>query len=578
MTSEKIITLLPEVKYASIEQAIADIKAGKFVIVADDEGRENEGDLICAADKITPEMVNFMMGQARGMICVAITPERAEALNLHPMVEENTDPNQTAYTVSVDAGFEFGVTTGVSAFDRTLTIQRLATANATALDFRRPGHTFPVTAKTGGVFRRIGHTEAAMDLTRLAGVSPVGVMCEILNEDGSMARRDDLAAFAKKHGISFVTIAQLIQYRLQHERSVHRSLTKEIETRFGTFTAIGYKDALDGCEHLALVKGPIEKLSETVPYVRVQHEDVITDLLGKAHDEMPHELSQSMKIIQENESGVLVYLRHQDDSVHGVVGALKNYFKADAIAPNAYNAAKGDLREYGAGAQILADLGVKKFNMLSQSKKKIIALRGYGLEVVNTVPLATENFSYSLPPKVELPSSSFTVMVSEPQTEATAEPSEDSVAEASVAPVAAAVTEAAETPAAPVAVAQPMTAPAAPEAVTSEDIIAPVVRETVVEAVVESGTVPAAAPAPAVAEKPAAVAETVEKTMAAETTPHVSETVAPAAVVDEAAPRPATPTAQNENTPPLPELKAEPRFATMRMGAQVMSGQALFEG
>jgi len=547
MSNENIVKLSPEKNtFTPIEKAIDDIRNGKFVIVADDEGRENEGDLICSAEKITPEMMNFMMGQARGMVCVALTPERAAELKLNQMVDENTDPNQTAYTVSVDAGFEFGVTTGVSASDRAITVQRLATPNATALDFRRPGHMFPITAKTGGVFRRIGHTEAAIDMTRLAGLSPIGVMCEILNEDGTMARRDDLFVFAKKHGISFVTINQLIQYRLQEERSVTRRVSKEIETRFGTFTAIGYKDSLDGCEHLALVKGPIENLANTVPYVRMQHEDVISDLMVKA-DEETHEIAQSMRIIQEQESGVLVYLRHQDDSIHGVLGALKTYQKSDVIAPNTF-ASKNDMREYGAGAQILADLGVTKFNMLSRSKKKIIALRGYGLEVVDTIPLSTESFDFSLPPKIELPSSIAMFVNEEPQLTEEIVSSEEVTttevqAEVAVEEIVPVIEE---------------------ETVTVEEVIAPVIEETVVEAVAETEQVPAA---------PVAAAESALE-------PPVPQVPTLANIAQNQNNPPVAPQTEKkpEVIPVVPELKAEPRFATMRMGGQVMSGQALFEG
>lgn len=565
MNNENIIQLSPDkIKFSSVEQAIDDIRNGKFVIVADDEGRENEGDLICAAEKITPEMMNFMLAQARGMVCVALTGERAGDLKLYPMVEDNTDPHRTAYTVSVDAGFEFGVTTGVSASDRATTIQRLATQNATALDFRRPGHTFPVVARHGGVFRRIGHTEAAIDLTRLAGLSPMGVMCEILNEDGSMARRDDLAGFAKKHGLSFVTIAQLIQYRLQHERSVTRRVTREIDTPFGIFTAIGYKDALDGCEHLALVKGSIEALATNVPYVRVQHEDVITDLLGRADEEMPHEIMQSMRIIQENESGVLVYLRHQDDAVHGVVGALRNYDKPDVIAPNA-NGSKSDMREYGAGAQILADLGITRFNMISQNKKKIVALRGYGLEVAETIPLAGGDFDYSLPPKVELPSSFPTLVEEEAQiTQPIVAP--DPVAPEPVAPE-------------PVAVEKPATetGPAEQEKLTwavSEPVAeipsfiaaSQAVSEEVTEILAEVLPPTSTEPTP---ELPLKLSiEPVDEPLV-EILPEERPAEAPSVVSSVVELKPAKPEA---------EATAASRFPTMRMGAKVMSGQALFEG
>jgi 3,4-dihydroxy 2-butanone 4-phosphate synthase/GTP cyclohydrolase II len=538
VSNENIVQLSPnadKVKYSMIEQAIEDIKNGKFVIVADDEGRENEGDLICAAEKITPEMMNFMLSHARGMVCVAMTPERASELKLVQMVDENTDPHQTAFTVSVDAGYEFGVTTGVSAKDRAITAQHLASSSASALDFRRPGHMFPVQAKNGGVFRRIGHTEAAIDMARIAGLAPVGVICEILNEDGNMARRDDLAAFAKKHGLSFVTIAQLIQYRLQHERSVTRRVAKEVETRFGTFTAIGYKDALDGCEHLALIKGSVEKLSETVPYIRVQHEDVIDDMLGKADDDMPREMAQAMRVIQNQESGAIIYLRYN------LLDTLNAYKKPDRAAQQAYDANKADLREYGAGAQILADLGVGRFKMLTQSKKKIIALRGYGLEVVETIPLAND-FDYSMPPKIELPSAAIFA-----EKEAASQMTESAPVEVEVETVVVKPAEKVETPATPI-VAPVVT-------ITTQNVAAPEIKEVKAEAV----PVPAPVPAPA--------PEVVK-----------AEMVPPVEVVKPLQAKPPEPAQSTKPTEILPELKAEPRFATMKMGGQIMSGQALFEG
>lgn len=556
MTSEKIVHFTTPEKqtekfqFNTIEQAIDDIKNGKFVIVADDEGRENEGDLICSAEKITPEMMNFMLRFARGLTCVAVTAERAAELNLTQMVEENTDPNQTAFTISIDAGFEFGVTTGISASDRATTIQRMATSNATALDFRRPGHIFPIQAKNGGVFRRIGHTEAAIDLTRLAGLAPMGVICEILNDNGEMARRDDLAAFAEEHKISFVTITQLIQYRLQNERSVTRQVSKEIDTRFGTFTAIGYKDALDGCEHLALVKGPVEALGETVPYIRVQHEDMISDLLGKPQDEMPHEMSIAMEYIQHQESGVVVYLRHRDDSVHGLLGALRAYHKPDINAQKQYDANKADLREYGVGAQILADLGVKRFNMLSQSKKKIVALRGYGLEVNETIPLAAENFHFSLPPKIELGSSNTPTMVS-------------------------------ETIASPIVSEVIATETIAPEAVTHTETVtavfnSPVIETTVSEDIRQEIIQEATAEPEAIV--PSTVTAEIANAMPVTDEAPIPSVAAPVVAVHVMA--------QNENNKSeaqneIPVLKAEPReprFTTMKMGGQIMSGQALFEG
>jgi 3,4-dihydroxy 2-butanone 4-phosphate synthase / GTP cyclohydrolase II len=512
MTNDKVIQLSPEkIKYSPIEQAIEAIQQGKFIIVADDEGRENEGDLICAAEKITADHINFMLREARGMICVSMSEERVEALQLNQMVEDNTDPNQTAFTVTVDAGPEFGVTTGISASDRAITIQRLATPNATAQDFRRPGHTSPIKAKTGGVFRRVGHTEAAIDFTRLAGLSPMGVICEILNDDGTMARRDDLVTFAKKHDLPFVTIAQLIQYRMQHERTITRRIAKELETRYGVFTAVGYKDALDGCEHLALIKGPIENLAHTTPFVRIQHENILTDVLGRNADDMPVEMAQALALIQEKESGVVVYLRHRDDSIHGLLGSLKAYNPATQAG---YGASKADLREYGVGAQILADLGVGHFHMLGQSPRKVVALRGYGLKIVNTVPLATENFDFAEPPKVALSSATTPVVTETAQEEV------------------------------------PQVVLNTPQEETVQEVAATHYEETAVSS----------------PEEVAPIKETVVMTVSAP----------PAGTVQ---------TAQNENNKKVEDdsndLRAEPReprFSTMKMGGQIMSGQALFEG
>lgn len=415
MTTDKIVQLSPDkIKFSTVPQAIAALQAGGFIVLADDEGRENEGDLICAASLVTPEMVNFMAKEARGLICVSVTQELAQKLELPQMVEENNDPNQTAFTVSIDAGPEFGVTTGISASDRATTIQRMVAANATPQDFRRPGHIFPVQARRGGVLRRVGHTEAAGDLMRLADLPQTGVICEIMNDDGSMARRDELAAFAKKHELPFITIAQLIGYMMENERErfVARRVVREIDTRFGQFNAVAYIDNLDGCEHLALVKGPLESLANDTPYVRIQHENPILDVLGRAADEMPAEMEQAMEFIEQQGKGVVVYLRHRDDS-YGLVSSLKQYDKETPQA--AYQKNRADLREYGVGAQILADLGIKRFNLLGKSNKKIVALRGYGLEVADSMPLAVETpankFDFSGLSKIETKPASDTKFV-----------------------------------------------------------------------------------------------------------------------------------------------------------------------
>lgn len=377
------------IQFSSIEDALAALQQGSFVVVADDEGRENEGDLICAASMITPQMVNFMAREACGLICVAMNGDRAKQLQLDPMVADNTDPNGTAFTVSVDAGPEFGVTTGISAADRATTIQRLASDNATAYDFRRPGHIFPLVAQSGAVLRRVGHTEAAIDLTRLAGLPEVGVICEIMNQDGTMARRDDLIAFAKKNDLPFITIAQLIAYRMERERFVIRKVQTQLQTQYGTFTAIGYNDTLNNVEHLALIKGSLEDLQQGTPLVRVQHENMILDVLGNSEDPAIQSLGQAMRYIDAQGSGAIIYLRGATGANNGLLGMLKMH--SDMITNEAdrraLNAMSSDLRDYGVGAQILNDLGISRFRMVTNTPKKIVALRGYGLEVVDTVAL-----------------------------------------------------------------------------------------------------------------------------------------------------------------------------------------------
>jgi 3,4-dihydroxy 2-butanone 4-phosphate synthase/GTP cyclohydrolase II len=401
---DNIVQLSPDkIKFSTIDDALAALQSGGFVVVADDEGRENEGDLVCAASLTTPAMVNFMAREARGLICVALTADRAKQLDLHPMVTNNTDPHQTAFTISVDAGPEFGVTTGISASDRATTIQRLVSDNAVPKDFRRPGHIFPLVAQDGAVLRRVGHTEAAIDLTRLAGLPEMGVICEIMNDDGSMARRDDLVNFAKKHNFPFITIAQLIAYRMERERFVVRKITTQLETRYGEFTAIGYTDMLNGVEHLALVKGSIDELRSGTPLVRVQQENLILDMLGHAEDPAVQNLAHAMTYIESQGSGVVVYLRSSSGSANGLLGTLKSHSDLITQDPDrsAMAAMNNDLREYGVGAQILNDLGVNRFRMITNTPKKMVALRGYGLEVVDTVPLpnvkTANRFDFSQP-------------------------------------------------------------------------------------------------------------------------------------------------------------------------------------
>lgn len=400
MSNDNIVQLSSDkVKFSNINDALAAIKAGGFVVVCDDEARENEGDLVCAAATITPAMVNFMVREARGLVCVAVTPERAQELRLHPMVEDNTDPHQTAFTVSVDAGPEFGVTTGISAADRATTIQRLASNNASWQDFRRPGHIFPLQARQGGVLRRVGHTEAAIDLARLAELPALGVICEVMNDDGSMARRDELAAFAKKHNLPFITTAQIIQHRLQSERFVVRKAAAELDTRFGVFNVIGYQDQLNGVEHLALVKGSLETLTAEPPLVCVHHENVLSDVLGGRDDSL-RDLDAAMDRINDAGRGAVLYLRSGSENAQGVVGALKAQARRQQnsdMQQHAMPDARSDWRDYGVGAQILTDLGIKQFRLITSGARKIVALRGYGLEVVDTILLPNNDDAAARP-------------------------------------------------------------------------------------------------------------------------------------------------------------------------------------
>lgn len=379
--------------FDSIDLAITQIQKGGLILVADDDGPDNEGSLIGAAEHMTAAHINFMLRAASGMLCVSMPKERAEHLQLPLMVDEDAHPNSAAFTVTVDAGNEFGVSSGVSASDRAMTIQRLAFDKADAQDFRRPGHVSPLQAKAGGVLRRVGHTEAAMDFARLSGSSPVGVLCEVLNEDGSIARRDDLAEFARTHDLPFVTIAQLIAHRMQRESYVQRKLVKEIETKYGTFTAVGYKDTLDGIEHLALVKGSLDQLKQGDPLVRVQHENMIADVFGHHEDaHTQHLMAQAMNLITKEGSGVVVYLRHTEDSHQGLINSLKQYNTSPA--EKKYANRVHELRDYGVGAQILVDLGVSSMRVLNDCTYKIVGLQGYGLTVTENIQMVSGQFDF----------------------------------------------------------------------------------------------------------------------------------------------------------------------------------------
>ncbi|MEP6956901.1 MAG: bifunctional 3,4-dihydroxy-2-butanone-4-phosphate synthase/GTP cyclohydrolase II [Chthoniobacterales bacterium] len=374
--------------FGSIERAVADIAAGKLIIVADDEDRENEGDLICAASLATPEMVNFMIRRAGGMICLALTGERVDQLGLDPQGSENTDAMRTAFTVSIDAAPRFGVTTGISAHDRAATIQTIADPGSLPEDLVQPGHIFPLRAKEGGVLRRAGHTEAAVDLARMAGLQSAGVLCEILHDDGTMARLPELMEFRKKHGLRICTIQSLIAYRRSREKLIEREQVVRLPTDYGDFDLHLYRSKIDGAHHLALVKGTI---SESEPVlVRVHSECLTGDVFGSRRCDCGNQLHAALQQISDEGNGVLVYMRQEGRGI-GLAAKIHAYKLQeeglDTVEANARLGFGMDLRDYGLGAQILCDLGVRKFRFLTNNPKKVIGLEGYGLEMVEQVPI-----------------------------------------------------------------------------------------------------------------------------------------------------------------------------------------------
>ena len=385
-----------EARFDTIEEAIEAIKKGGMVIVADDESRENEGDLICAAEFAAVENINFMITEAKGIVCTPISPERAEKLGLDSMVKNNTDVKGTAFTQSVDADPKFGVTTGVSAIDRSVTIKLIADNNTKPSDLRQPGHVFPLIAKRGGVLERVGHTEASIDLCRLAGLKDAAVCCEIVNPDGSMARRDDLRKFADKYGIKFITVAQLIAYRLRNERWMKREAEVNLPTKFGEFRLLGYRHVLTGQEHVALVK---DDGSDKIPLVRMHSICLTGDTFHSLRCDCNSQLENSMKMINEYGKGAVVYLLNHEGRGIGIVNKIKAYALqdagADTIDANLKLGFNSDLRDYGDGAQILLDLGYKKFKLITNNPQKIIGLEGYGLEIVDRVSVESEFTKYN---------------------------------------------------------------------------------------------------------------------------------------------------------------------------------------
>ncbi|PKM88906.1 MAG: bifunctional 3,4-dihydroxy-2-butanone-4-phosphate synthase/GTP cyclohydrolase II [Firmicutes bacterium HGW-Firmicutes-12] len=393
-----------EIIFNEIEEAIEDIKAGKMIIIVDDEDRENEGDLVMAAEHVTPETVNFMATHGRGLICLSITGQRLDELEIAPMVSNNSDNLGTAFTVSID---HIATTTGISAHERALTIKKVLDPTCRPQDLRRPGHIFPLRYKEGGVLKRAGHTEASVDLAQMAGLYSAGVICGIMNDDGTMARVPQLMEFARIHSLKIVTIAELIKYRRKTEKLVEKITIVELPTKYGYFKTHGYNSKLDGQSHLALVKGDVSKGDPVL--VRVHSECLTGDALGSLRCDCGEQLALALDAIEKEGRGVLLYMRQEGRGI-GLMNKLKAYKLQDegmnTVEANEQLGFPADLRDYGIGAQILADLGISKLRLLTNNPRKISGLEGYGLDVVERIPLevspGTSNQRYLTTKKEQL--------------------------------------------------------------------------------------------------------------------------------------------------------------------------------